>query len=293
MSGMERENCMITVKCQEIPLKTAAAKIRLAGFGGELAEIRLRAGKRAVAVAADGTMRVCSEPFTAEDIANCFAELCRYSVHSYADEIAQGYVTLDGGHRVGICGTAVMRDGKIETLRDISSLNIRIARQVRGCAGELYGRVFDRPRSLLLAGKPMSGKTTLLRDLTRLLGERYKVTLIDSRNEISACVRGTPTLDVGQHTDVLCGCPKSEGIFLALRSMSPEIIVCDEIGRDHGAVERCMFCGVRLIASVHAESIAELKRRSGIAELLPMFEYAAVIGEKCRLNELCRTEEIQ
>lgn len=283
---------MITVKNQEIPLKTAAAKIRLSGFRGDLAEIRLRAGRGAVAVTAEGVMHTCSEPFTAEDIANCFAELCRYSVHSYAAEISEGYVTLDGGHRVGICGTAVMRDGKIETLRDISSLNIRISRQVRGCAEELYGRVFDRPRSLLLAGKPMCGKTTLLRDLTRLLGGRYKVTLIDSRNEISACIRGTPTLDIGQHTDVLCGCPKSEGILLALRSMSPEIIICDEIGRDHKAVEQCLFCGVKLIASAHAGSIAELKRRSGIAELLPMFEYTAIIGEKCRLTELRRSEEL-
>ncbi len=282
---------MITVKSQEIPLKTAAAKIRLNGLGGEAAEIRLRAGRRAVAVTAEGAMRECSEPFTAEDIADCFAELCRYSVHSYVNEIAEGYITLDGGHRVGICGTAVMKDGKIETLRDISSLNIRIARQVKGCAEELYRGIFDRPHSLLLAGEPMSGKTTLLRDLTRILGERHKVTLIDSRNELSACVRGMPTLDIGRHTDVLCGCPKSEGIMLALRSMSPEIIICDEIGRDHAAVEQCLFCGVKLIASAHAGSIRELKRRRGIAELLPMFEYTAVIGVKGRLSEVYRSED--
>lgn len=283
---------MITVKGQEIPLKTAAAKIRLTGMRGDLAEIRLRAGRRAVAVTAEGEMYICSEPFSAEDISECFLELCRYSVHSYTGEIAEGYVTLDGGHRVGICGTAVMKNGKIETLRDISSLNIRLARQVKGCAGELYGSIFDHPRSLLLAGKPMCGKTTLLRDLTRILGERYKVTLIDSRNEISACVRGTPTLDIGQHTDVLCGCPKSEGILLALRSMSPEIIICDEIGRDHKAVEQCLFCGVKLIASAHAGSIEELKRRSGIAELLPMFEYTAVIGTKGRLTGIYRPEDM-
>ena len=282
---------MITVKGQEIPLKTAAAKIRLTGIGGELAEIRLRTGRRAVAVTAEGVMQTCSEPFTAQDISECFSELCRYSVHSYTNEIAEGYITLDGGHRVGICGTAVIKDGKIETLRDISSLNIRIARQVRGCAEELFRGIFDKPRSLLLAGKPMCGKTTLLRDLTRILGERHKVTLIDSRNEISACVRGAPTLDIGQHTDVLCGCPKSEGILLALRSLSPEIIICDEIGRDHGAVEQCLFCGVKLIASVHAGSIKELERRQGIAGLLPLFEYTAVIGTKGRLSEVYRSGE--
>lgn len=274
---------MITVKEREIPLKTAAAKIRLNGLRGEPAEIRLRAGRRAVAVTAEGDMQPCSEPFTAEDIADCFAELCRYSVHSYSNEIAEGYITLDGGHRVGICGTAVMRDGRIETLRDVSSLNIRIARQVRGCAGELHERLFREPCSLLLAGKPMCGKTTLLRDLTRLLGGRFKVVLIDSRNEISASVRGTPTLDIGLNTDVLCNCPKSEGIFLALRSLSPEIIICDEIGRDYDAVEQCLFCGVKLIATAHAGSTEELERRQGLSALVPLFDHTAVIGTKGRL----------
>ncbi len=105
-------------------------------------------------------------------------------------------------------------------------------------------------------------------------------------------MRGTPTLDIGQHTDVLCGCPKSEGIILALRSLSPEIIICDEIGRDYEAVEQCLFCGVKLIASAHAESVAELKRRSGICGLLPMFDYTAVIGEKGRLIDIRRSEEL-
>lgn len=277
---------MITVKKQEIPLKTAAAKIKLSGLHGELAEIRLRSGRRASAVTADGEMLPCSEPFSAEDISNCFAELCRYSVHSYSREIAEGFITLDGGHRVGICGTAVMNGDKIETLRDISSLNIRIARQVKGCAAELYQTIFQSGlHSLLLAGKPMCGKTTVLRDLARLIGDKHKVVLIDSRNELSACVHGTPTLDVGQNTDVLCSCPKSEGIMLALRSLSPEIIICDEIGDDYDAVEQCLFCGVKLIAAAHAGSLSELERRAGVSELLPMFEYAAMLGTKGKLLE--------
>lgn len=280
---------MITAKREEIPLKTAASKIRLGGMRAPVCEIRLRSGKRAVAVTADGAMTPCSEPFSPEEIADCFAELCRYSVHSYAREIAEGFVTLDGGHRVGICGTAVVENGKITALRDISSLNIRIAREFKGCGEELYRRVFlHGPRSLLLAGKPMSGKTTVLRDLSRLIGAKRKVALIDSRNELSAMVRGAPTLDVGDNTDVLCGCPKSEGIMLALRALSPEVIICDEIGDDYEAVKQCIFCGVKLIAAAHAGDFAELSRRAGISELLPLFDCAAVLkglGETAEVYE--------
>lgn len=278
---------MITAKTQEIPLKTAAAKIRLNGVHGELAEIRLRAGRRAVAVTVAGELFPCSEPFSAQDIADCFAELCRYSVHSFSREIAQGFITIDGGHRVGIGGTAVLDGCRVEAVRDISSLNIRIARQVRGCAAELYSRVFSGGlKSLLLAGKPMSGKTTLLRDLARILGERYRVTLIDSRNELSATVQGLPTLDVGENTDVLCGFPKGEGMLLALRSLSPQVIICDEIGDDFDAVEQCLFCGVKLVAAAHADSLAQLSRRVGVSRLLPLFDAAVSLGERGSIREV-------
>ena len=277
---------MIAVKRQNIPLRTAAEKIRLSESFGELAEIRLRAGRRAVAVNTSGGMCCCSEPFSEKEIGDCFAELCRYSVHSYTEEIAQGYITLDGGHRVGICGTAVTAHGKIAGIKDISSLNIRIAHEVKGWAGEIYVRFFRKQiSSLLLAGKPMSGKTTVLRDLARLIGADRKVTVIDSRNEISASVHGRAVLDVGLNTDVLCGCGKSEGIMLALRSMSPDVIICDEIGDDSDAVRDCMFCGVKLVAAVHAGSLDELSRRSGISSLLRLFDAAAVIGNRGILLE--------
>ena len=199
-------------------------------------------------------------------------------MHSYSNEIAEGFITLDGGHRVGICGTAVLSGGRITAVKDISSLNIRIAHEVRGCAEEIYARFFsDRLRSLLLAGAPMSGKTTILRDLSRVLGRDHRVALIDSRNELSASVRGLPTLDIGENTDVLCGYPKAEGIMTALRSLSPDIIICDEMGNDCEAVEQCLFCGVRIIAAAHAGSISELSRRYGTDRLLPLFDCAAVV----------------
>lgn len=268
-----------------IPLKSIG-KLRLNEPLSQVAEIRLRAGRQSVSVNIFGGMRVCSPPFTAEEIADCFAEICRYSVYSFEEEIAQGFVTLDGGHRVGLCGTAVTKNGVITSLKDISGLNIRIAHQIYGCADELFNSIFSNGvHSLLLGGKPLSGKTTVLRDLARRLGERHRVVIIDSRNELSASVRGTPSFDIGLNTDALCGCEKSEGIMLAIRSLSPEVIICDEIGDDEAAVEKAMFCGVKMIASAHADSITQLKKRPSTRGLLPLFERAAVLGERGQLIE--------
>ncbi len=260
-------------------------KIRLPEPFSSVAEIRIRVGRPAVCVNIFGEMKVCSDTFSAEETADFFAQICRYSVHSFQDDIARGFVTLDGGHRVGICGTAVKENGRIVFIKDVSGLNIRVAHQVIGCSDEIFEHFFsEEPCSLLITGKPLSGKTTILRDLARRLGERYRVTVIDTRNEISASVHGLPSLDVGLNTDVLCGCGKSEGITMALRSMSPEVIICDEIAHDEAAVEQALFCGVKVIAAAHAGSLAELDRRFGDG-LPKMFDAAAVIGERGKLIE--------
>ena len=273
------------IKATAIPLKSIG-KLRITEPLSQIAEIRLRAGRQSVTVNIFGGMKVCSPPLSAEEIADCFAEICRYSVYSFEEEIAQGFITLDGGHRVGICGTTVTKNGRITSLKDISGLNIRIAHQIYGCADELYARAFsDGLHSLLLGGRPLSGKTTVLRDLARRLGEHHRVVLIDSRSELAASVRGTPSFDIGMNTDVLCGCEKSEGIMLSIRSLSPEVIICDEIGNDEAAVEQAMFCGVKIIASAHAESIDQLKKRPSTRGLMPLFERIAVLGERGRLKE--------
>lgn len=279
---------MIAAKTTDIPLRTAARKINLpsgASCGG-LTELRLRCGREAVAVLRDGSMTVCSGRLTSDDIAECFQELCRNSVHSYSREIAEGYITLEGGHRVGFCGTAVISGGRLTALKDISSLNIRFAREVKGCAEELYRRAFsDGICSLLVTGLPLSGKTTVLRDLARILGQSRRVALIDSRGELAACLRGTPQLDVGANTDVLSGYPKTEGIMCALRSLSPEMIICDEISGEEQAIKHCLHCGVKMIASIHAAGAAELKRR-GDAALLSGFDKAAFLEPLGRLRSV-------
>ena len=270
-----------------LPRLKSLGKIRITEPFSAVSEIRIRAGRPAVCVNIFGEMRVCSDNFSAGEIAECFAEICRYSIHSFEDEIARGYVTLDGGHRVGICGTAVKKDGKTVFLKDISGLNIRIAREIFGCSDEIFGQFFSRGiLSLIIAGKPpLCGKTTILRDLARRLGEQHRVTIIDSRNEISASVKGVPTLNIGLHTDALCGCEKSEGIMLALRSLSPEIIICDEIADDEKAVKEALFCGVKIIAAAHAGSLSELSSRPQTRVLMPYFDAAAVIGQRGKLLE--------
>lgn len=280
---------MITAKNAVLPLKAAERLIKLPDGikRNELCELRLRMGRPATAVMISGRSVTCSKPLTKQDIEDCFGELCRYSVHSFKREIAEGYITLPEGHRAGFCGTAVMRDGDIETLRDISSINLRLAKEIKGCGEALYHAVFGKSlRSLLIVGAPLSGKTTVLRDLTRLLGERHKVALIDSRNELAACHDGTPQLDVGLNTDVLSGYPKSEGMEIALRTLSPEIIICDEIGNDISAIEQCIHCGVKLIATAHASSLEELSKRRDTAGLIGSFDCIAVLCGKGQIAEL-------
>lgn len=279
---------MITARYADIPLKTASKLIHIPAWvnKNEITELRLRAGRKAMITVGNRCIP-CSETISKEEIEQCFQELCQHSVHSFAREISEGYITLPAGHRVGFCGTAIIDRDKIETLKDISSINIRIAREVVGCAEELYHSLFSQGvRSLLLAGKPLSGKTTVLRDLARILGADHRVAVIDSRNEIAAVHKGTPSLSIGDNTDVLTGYPKHEGILTAIRTLSPEIIICDEIGDDADAVKQCIHCGVKLVASAHADSIKELYQRPDTAELLPMFECAAVLSGKGKLADI-------
>lgn len=274
-----------------IGLKTIS-KIRVTKPLSSVAEIRIRSGRPAVCVEISGRMTPCSEPFSAKETAEVFAEICRYSVYSFENDIAQGFVTISGGHRVGICGTCVYKNGKIETIRDISSLNIRIAHEVKGCSDKLIRTIFsDKPCSLLLGGAAMSGKTTVIRDLARRLSERFRVAVIDSRGEISATVRGEPSFDVGLNTDVLCGCGKSDGILMALRTLSPEIIVCDEIGDDERAIEQCSFCGAKIIASAHAGDFNELSSRSSTRAVMPFFDYAAIVENRGIISEIHAVRE--
>ncbi|MCL2106444.1 MAG: stage III sporulation protein AA [Oscillospiraceae bacterium] len=283
---------------------------------GETREIRMRAGGPLTLTAAGGTMfftpggRVTAlyqEPCLRLDgaaLARVVRCLCDYSVHSYTEDIARGFVTLPGGHRAGLCGTAVTQNGAVSAVRNISSVNLRIAREIPGAAAALRECVSQGKGlpGILIAGPPGSGKTTMLRDLSRGLssggwGDFYRVALVDERGELAGAREGVPCCDVGPNTDVLTGYPKGEGILLALRSLAPDVIICDELGgeADAMALASGIHAGVNFAASVHAGSLEELRARPMIQRLLELgaFDWIVVLESArhpCKIAKIIKSE---
>lgn len=245
-----------------------------------LREIRLRAGRPIRLY--DGVTEESLAGFgnaAAPLLHDILRAVCEDSVHSYARELAEGFITLRGGHRVGFCGTAVLCNGKVETVKYLSGFNFRLARQICGCADALYHSVFaDGPASLLIIGVPGSGKTTVLRDLCRQLGNRFRVSVSDERGELAAVYHGTPQNDIGLMTDVLDGYPKGEGLMTAIRTLSPQILVCDEISgqADADALLCAVRSGVSVVASAHGATIAEVSARPDLQALFAADAFPAV-----------------
>ncbi|WP_101697893.1 stage III sporulation protein AA [Clostridium minihomine] len=258
-------------------------------------EIRLRVnrpisifnGVQSFFVTGNGISRIPQEGITVfrEDMDETFQNLCSHSVYTHQNEIKNGFITIRGGHRVGICGTAVLEQGEITGLRDISSFNIRVARQVEGAADDILTKVGDEIlRGILLAGAPSTGKTTILRDIARQLscGDEVpprKIVVIDERGELAGTYQGDAQNDLGCCCDVLDGYPKSQGILQAIRSLSPEIILCDELGgeKETAAVEEVVNAGVSIIVSVHASSAGDLLRRRQVRRLLETGAFRTVV----------------
>lgn len=265
---------------------------------GDITEIRLRCGQPVVCTTADGpvflplTGGICRLPRPGllyaqrEDLEETFRRICEYSVYTHEKEVSQGFVTLRGGHRAGICGRAVIEDGQVRSIQEICAVNIRIAREVKDAAAPLLqgmqaaGGLRVLREGLLLAGPPGSGKTTLLRDLVRrlssgALGTPLRITVVDERGEIGAVWEGIPQNDLGLCTDILTGCPKALGIEMAVRSMSPEIVAFDELGtrEEAEAVSRCLHAGAAALATIHADSPGALARRP---QALQLFRSGAV-----------------
>lgn len=254
----------------------------------EAEEFRLRRGFPLSVLLPEGEREAGEIPVTEDHLRQVLENATQASAHTALDKVRRGFVTLRGGHRIGLCGTAVCRDGEIVTLGELSSLNIRVARQIRGQAIPLLPGLTESGRflSTLILAPPGAGKTTLLRDLIRVLSDGegvapHRVGVADERGEIAALWRGEPQLDVGRHTDVMDGCPKAAGLSILLRGMNPQVLAADEITdrADGEALLQAAGCGVELIATAHGASAADLRRRPVYRELLSagVFRRLAVI----------------
>ncbi len=249
-------------------LSSAAARLDTS----RLEELRLRTGQIPAALVCGQERPIpgSPEPVTSRMLEEILSAATGHSCYSAEETLREGFVTLPGGHRIGLCGTAAVQNGSVRAIRAVSSLCIRIARQLPTAPPELVRRLRG---STLILGSPGSGKTTLLRDCVRRLSNGgQRVCIVDERGELAACLHGRPQLDVGTHTDVLTGCPKAAGIPLLLRGMRPDWIAVDEITapEDIRVMEQASHCGVRFLATAHASGRDELQKRPlyrGLCEL--------------------------
>ena len=263
---------------------------------GSVREIRLRSGGRA-GLMLEHEEIVCQGVLTQAQVAQTAEALCEHALYARAEEQRQGFVTLRGGHRMGLCGRVVAQGQTVRALREISSLCIRVAGQWRGAADGLIPHLIDeegRVRSALILGIPGSGKTTILRDACRNLSEAgVHMCVVDERSEIAAMCAGVAQLDVGPNTDVLDGCSKEYGMRWMLRAMSPEVLVTDELGGalDVQAVQDAARSGVSVLATLHGRDLETALSRGLMYQLARerLFERYILLDARRvgRIAEVC------
>ena len=240
-------------------------------------------------------------PVELESLVN---HICRYSLYAYEEELRQGYITVEGGHRGGIAGQAVQQEcGTIRTVKNISFINIRIAHEIKGAADGIIKNMYKNGRlqNALIISPPGCGKTTLLRDLIRQVsdgnpyGKGMSVGVIDERSELAGSVRGVPQLDVGMRTDVMDACPKKYGMMMLLRSMSPRVIAIDELGSEEefACLKSAASCGCGILATVHGENLNGVERRFGVEKEVwrRLFDRCLVLKKETLTGRIIVKEE--
>ena len=225
-----------------------------------------------------------------KDISSLVSAFCKSSVYAFQNEIKEGFITINGGHRVGISGKAVTDENGVTNIIRFSGVNIRIAREYKNCADSCIRHIYRDKRiyNTIIISPAGVGKTTVLRDVARQLSEKFKVSIIDERSELAASVDGVPQFDVGIQTDVLDGFPKSSGIMCALRSLSPDVIITDEIGTDSDiyAIKNVLSGGCKTVATMHGYSIEDAVLKKG--ELLELFERAILLERRNGVPEVIK-----
>lgn len=250
-------------------------------------EIRVRIN-RPIEITSGGMPHFLSYTATAEDAVQLLNKISHFSIYTLEEELKRGYVTIAGGHRVGLAGKVILEHGQVKAIQNISSFNIRIAKEKIGIAEPLIPYLYKNQwLHTMIIGPPQTGKTTLLRDIARIISTGdsksglipKKVGIVDERSEIAGCVNGIPQLTFGHRVDVLDACPKAEGMMMMIRSMSPDVLIVDEIGRkeDAEAILEAVNAGIILMMTTHGSSLSEIQQRPSLQTILKLSIFSRYI----------------
>lgn len=297
------------LKILSLRLRTVLGKLAI--DYDNLQEIRLRInapfliiyGNKEVFVTEDNGMAFDPSKavrITRNEIRETMEYISNYSLYAFEEEIRQGFITINGGHRIGIAGKVIVEDDAVKSMKHISFINIRLAHQIKGCADSVLPYVVNEQEKeiyhTLIISPPRCGKTTLLRDLIRQLSdgndylEGMSVGVVDERSEIGACYMGTPQNELGIRTDILDCCPKAKGMMMLIRSMSPQIIAVDELGsrEDLEAIDYAISCGCKLITTVHGSSIEDIRNKPTLCDLVKkrLFERYIILSNVTGIGHL-------
>lgn len=257
-------------------------------LNNSITEIRIRSKNKIIVICSKNefVLNLIASPKIILDI---LLNVSKMSIYAIQTDLNNGFVVIRGGHRIGVCGEVVYENGRIKNIKNICSLNIRVARQIFGCADSVMPQIIINGifQNTLIVSPPGCGKTTLLRDIIRQISNGIKtlgingknVSLIDERGEIASCYEGAPTLDIGIRTDVMSNIDKSTGMSMVIRSMAPDIIATDEIGsaKDILAIKAAILSGVKVIFTMHGDSLKSVLENENVKELIDMNVFSKII----------------